>query len=107
MADIELLDEIVGWLGALNRQDYERVVVLIDRLADQGSRVRMPFSRSLGSGLFELRFSLGPNSQRITYRFVEGDRIVLLTTFHKQRLNERTEIGRARRVAAADAAENP
>lgn len=67
----------------------------------------MPFSRSLGSRLFELGFSLGPNPQRITYRFAKGDSIVLLTTFHKQRLNERTEIERARRVAAADAAENP
>ena len=54
MADIELLDEIVDWLGTLNSQDYERVVVLIDRLADVGSRARMPFSRSLGGGLFEM-----------------------------------------------------
>lgn len=106
MADIELLDEIVDWLGTLNSQDYERVVVLIDRLADVGSRARMPFSRSLGGGLFEMRFSLGSNAHRITYRFAKGNRIVLLTTFHKQRMNERTEIQRARRVAAADLGES-
>ena len=106
MADIELLDEIVDWLGTLNSQDYVRVVVLIDRLADVGSRARMPFSRSLGGGLFEMRFSLGSNAQRITYRFAKGNRIVLLTTFHKQRMNERTEIQRARRVAAADLGES-
>lgn len=106
MADIELLDEIVDWLGTLNSQDYERVVVLIDRLADVGSRARMPFSRSLGGGLFEMRFALGANAQRITYWFAKGNCIVLLTTFHKQRMNERTEIERARRVAAADLGES-
>jgi putative component of toxin-antitoxin plasmid stabilization module len=107
VADIELLDEIVEWLAALSDAEYERAVVLIDRLAELGSRARMPFSRSLGQGLFELRFSLGSNSQRITYRFAKGDRIVLLTTFHKQRMNERTEIDRARRIAEADASERP
>jgi hypothetical protein len=107
MADIELLDEIVEWLATLNGSEYERVVVLIDRLGDLGSRARMPLSRSLGQGLFELRFSLGSNSQRITYRFARGDRIILLTTFQKQRMNERTEIERARRIADADAMEDP
>jgi putative component of toxin-antitoxin plasmid stabilization module len=107
VADIELLDEIVEWLAALSDPEYERAVVLIDRLGELGSRARMPFSRSLGQGLFELRFSLGSNSQRLTYRFAKDDRIVLLTTFHKQRMNERTEIDRARRVAAADASERP
>lgn len=107
MTDIELLDEIVEWLATLNGPEYERVVVLIDRLSDLGSRARMPLSRSLGQGLFELRISLGSNSQRITYRFARGDRIILLTTFQKQRMNERTEIERARRIAAADAVKDP
>ena len=34
-------------------------------------------------------------------------RIVLLTTFRKQRNNERAEIERARKQAVADAASNP
>jgi hypothetical protein len=29
----------------------------------------MPSSRSLGDGLFELRFTLGPTARRITDRF--------------------------------------
>lgn len=63
---------------------------------------RMPLSQSLGDGLFELRFSLGPTARRITYRFTEDRRIVLLTTFRKQRNNERAEIERARQVAILD-----
>jgi putative component of toxin-antitoxin plasmid stabilization module len=56
----------------------------------------MPLSRSLGDGLFELRFTLGPTARRITYRFTNDNRIILLTTFRKQRNNERHEIDRAR-----------
>jgi len=107
VTQIELLDEIVEWLDTLSELEHDRVVVLIDRLAGLGSRARMPISRSLGQGLFELRFTLGPTARRITYRFTKDGRIVLLTTFRKQRNNERTEIERARKQAVADAAGNP
>jgi putative component of toxin-antitoxin plasmid stabilization module len=40
-----------------------------------------------GDGLFELRFNLGPTARRITYRFTKDGRIILLTTFRKQRNN--------------------
>ena len=36
---------------------------------------------------------------RITYRFTSDGRIVLLTTFRKQRNNEWIEVARAREVA--------
>jgi len=39
----------------------------------------MPFSRSLGEGLFEVRFSLGSTARRIVYRFTKDGRIILLT----------------------------
>jgi putative component of toxin-antitoxin plasmid stabilization module len=66
----------------------------------------MPLSRSLGDSLFELRFALGPTARRITYRFTNDGRIVLLTTFRKQRNNERREIARARDAAETCATEN-
>lgn len=81
--------------------------MVIDRLAALGSSARMPLSRSLGDGLFELRFTLGPIARRITYRFTKGGRIILLTTFRKQRNNERTEIDRARKAAVACAKQYP
>jgi putative component of toxin-antitoxin plasmid stabilization module len=107
MAEIELLDEIVEWLDTLSEAEYERVVVFVERLAVLGSRARMPLSRSLGQGLFEMRFTLGSTARRITYRFTKDDRVVLLTTFCKQRQNESAEIHRARRTAAADAVSHP
>ena len=58
-------------------------------LRPSDATARMPFSKSLGDGLFEMRFTLGQTARRITYRFTKDGRIVLLTTFRKQRLNQR------------------
>lgn len=107
VVEIELLDEVVEWLDSLTGAELERVVGVVDRLAGLGSRARMPFSRSLGGGLFEIRFTLGSTSRRITYRFTADGRIVLLTTFRKERNNERTEIDRARKAAMTDGVEHP
>ncbi|MGH8909602.1 MAG: type II toxin-antitoxin system RelE/ParE family toxin [Egibacteraceae bacterium] len=52
-------DEGADWLDALSEAAYERVATRIDELAAQGQRLRMPRSRALGDGLFELRISLG------------------------------------------------
>lgn len=97
--DIEAHDEVVEWLAGLSDAEWDRVAVVIDRLAQVGQRARMPLSRSLGGGLFELRFALGATARRITYRFTSDGRIVLLTTFRKQRDNEWIEVARAREVA--------
>ncbi len=107
VAEVELHDEVVEWLASLRGDDWDRAVVVIDRLASLGSRARMPLSRSLGGGLFELRFSLGSTARRITYRFVSDGRIVLLTTFRKQRDNETVEVARARDVAVRCARSDP
>ena len=94
-------------MDTLNDAEWGRTVVVIDRLVALGSSARMPLSRSVGDGLFELRFTLGPTARRITYRFTKDGRIVLLTTFRKQRNNERTEIARARKAAEACAEQYP
>lgn len=107
VAEVELHDEIVDWMDSLDDGEWDRTVVVIDRLAVLGSSARMPLSKSLGDGLFELRFTLGPTARRITYRFTKDGRVVLLTTFRKQRNNERSEIARARRAAEDCARRNP
>ena len=105
--ELELHDEVVEWMDSLDDAEWDRTVVVIDRLVGFGSAARMPLSRGLGDGLFELRFSLGPTARRITYRFTKDGRIVLLTMFRKQRNNERAEIARARRAAEDCARTNP
>lgn len=105
--EVELHDEVVSWLDSLGDEEWGRVVVIVDRLADMGPRARMPLSRSLGEGLFELRFTLGPTARRITYIFTNDARNILLTTFHKQRDNERGEVARARKAAVECARRYP
>jgi putative component of toxin-antitoxin plasmid stabilization module len=63
----------------------------------------MPHSRSVGGGLFELRFDIkqGLVAQRITSGFEPGTRIITLTTFQKTTDNERTQIARARKALKA------
>jgi phage-related protein len=65
-----------------------------------GPRLRAPHTRALGGGLHELRFDIDTVAWRITYWFAPSQVIVLLTVFRKQRMNERTEIERARRALA-------
>ncbi|MBY0275517.1 type II toxin-antitoxin system RelE/ParE family toxin [Candidatus Binatia bacterium] len=69
MVEVELHDEVADWMDSLDDVEWMRTVVVIDRLVALGSLARMPLSKSLGDGLFELRFTLGPTARRITYRF--------------------------------------
>lgn len=84
-------------LGPLTRRSGHRWVH-VDLLADFGHRLRMPHSRSLDEGLFELRFDRGRSAWRITYWYRPDAVIVVLTVFRKQRNNERAEVVRAHRA---------
>ena len=98
--DIELEPEVEEWLNRLPIAAFATTAFHIDRLAEQGPAVRMPHSKALGEGLFELRFYLDRVAQRITYFFAGERRIVLLTEFRKQRMSEHGEIARARAAIA-------
>ena len=98
MWSVELEPEVEQWIEALNVTEFAVVLAHVERLADRGNVLRMPASRALGDGLFELRFDLVRTAWRITYYFAAGRRIVLLTVFRKQRQNERHEVQRARQA---------
>ena len=96
MWSVELEPEVEHWMIQLTVRDFASVLPHVERLSERGKLLRMPASRALGDGLFELRFDLLRVAWRITYFFATGRRIVLLTVFHKQRQNERAEMQRAR-----------
>jgi phage-related protein len=98
--DVELEREVDEWLSRLPVTAFATTAFHIDRLAEQGPAVRMPHSKPLGEGLFEVRFYLDRVAQRITYFFAGERRIVLLTEFRKQRMSEQGEIARARTAMA-------
>jgi hypothetical protein len=95
---VKLEPEVERWLASLRPDLFAATASRIDYLVEKGASLRMPRSRSLGEGLFELRFDLGRNAQRITFFFPGERRVVLLTVFHKQRQNERAEVDRARQT---------
>ena len=72
--------EIEGWpVGIL--ADYARMVEL---LVEFGPDLRMPHSRAMGGGLFELRPRGREGIGRALYCFVVGKRIVILHAFVKK-----------------------
>ena len=73
--DIEQEPEVVAWFDALG-PGLRHVAFQIDRLLFAGSALRMPHSRALGDGRYELRFDLDTIAWRITYFFTEPRRIV-------------------------------
>lgn len=94
--EIETEQEVNEWLLSLDTTSFEIAEAHIDLLAEFGSTLRMPHSRSLGDGLFELRFDLARRAWRITYWFAPHRVLVLLTVFWKQRNNEKNEVRRAK-----------
>lgn len=83
--EIELHSEVEKWFANLDEPSQDRAARVIDLLAEHGEKLRGPHSKSLGRGLFKLHFALRDEARRITYRFAPDGRIVLLTTFRKQR----------------------
>ena len=75
-----VLEEIESWpVGIL--ADYARLVEL---LMEFGPDIRMPHSRAMGAGLFELRPRSREGVGRAMYCYVHGDEIVVLHAFVKK-----------------------
>lgn len=97
---VEFSDEVREWYVALSPEGKAATQRIVARLESQGHMLGMPHSRPLGDGLRELRFTCEGVARRITYVLDPDRKAVTLTTFRKQRDNERGEILRARRAQA-------
>ena len=101
MWTVEHSCEVGDWVESLSAEQLAVARSRVELLAERGNQLRLPHSRPLGGGLFELRFNLGRRAWRITYCFGGGRRIMLLTVFRKQRQTERMQLQRARRAKAS------
>ena len=72
--------EIESWSDGI-LADFARIVEL---LMEFGPNLRMPHSRSMGGGLFELRPRGREGIGRVLYCFVSGQRVVILHAFVKK-----------------------
>jgi hypothetical protein len=97
---VEFSDEVLAWYRQLSPEGKASARRVFVRLEAAGHQLGMPLSRNLGDGLHELRFSCENVARRITYTLDPGRKAITLTTFRKQRPNERGEILRARRALA-------
>ena len=75
-----VLDEIESW-PVVVLANYARLVEL---LVEFGPDMRMPHSRALSGGLFELRPRGREGIRRAMYCFVVGQRVVVLHAFVKK-----------------------
>jgi hypothetical protein len=102
---VDFSEEVREWYLGLTPAGKAAVDRIVTQLESRGNQLRMPHSRPLGDGLYELRFTCENVARRITYVFEPQRRVVTLTTFRKQKQNERGEVLRARRAQAARAEE--
>jgi phage-related protein len=73
-------EEIESWPSGI-LADYARIVEL---LMEFGPQLRMPHSRAMGDGLFELRPRGAEGIGRVFYCFMVQKRIVVLHVFMKK-----------------------
>lgn len=95
--EIRLSKEVRKWYDKLPTRDRGIATSKFVELAQHGNELRYPQSRSLGRDLFELRFRCQGVDRRVTYTLDPSARAITLTTFRKQRQNERGEVERAKR----------
>jgi hypothetical protein len=95
---VEISPEVENWYATLKSKDRATADRAFERLADSGPALRMPHARPPGEGPFELRFTCEGTARRVTYYTDPPRRIITLTTFRKQRQQERREVTRAGRL---------
>jgi hypothetical protein len=93
--EVEVEPEVRSWLAALTDRDFGRVDFLVGLLAERAEELGEPYSRHLGGKVRELRFHLLRQQTRVTYWLAPGQRVILLTVFHKTRVAETAEVARA------------
>ncbi|MBI2086626.1 MAG: type II toxin-antitoxin system RelE/ParE family toxin [Candidatus Zambryskibacteria bacterium] len=95
--EVIYLPEVRKFINKLDFNLEEQVVSLIYALADHGHLLRMPYSKALGRGLFELRI-LGQIQIRIFYCFYEDKVYLLYAIIKKRRTLAKADIARAREL---------
>ena len=78
-----------------------KILLSINVIKELGPLARMPYSKELDDGIFELRAKSGSNISRILYFFVIGKKIVLTNGFIKKtQATPRNELIKAKKYRA-------
>lgn len=60
------------------------MIQLVNMLEKNGSELRMPYSKHIVDGIFELRAKVGSDISRVLYFFIIGSKAVLTNGFIKK-----------------------
>ena len=82
------------WLNKLNKEELKGISKEIKLLELSGNKLKLPHSKSLGKGLFELRERT--YGHRIYYCFVTGGTVILLHAGKKTTQKKDIKIARNR-----------
>jgi|SRR5215471_2474425 len=72
------------FIDNLDKKMRAKALGSIDILAEFGNKLREPYSKSIGNGLFELRIKFAGDITRIFYFFVVDKKIILTNGFVKK-----------------------
>ena len=72
------------FLENVNPKMRAKIYGLLEILQEKGNRLREPYSKYLGNGIFELRGKVGSNNTRVLYFFYHNGKIILTNGFVKK-----------------------
>ncbi len=75
---------VEDFIRGLDKKMQAKALAAIDLLEEYGNRLREPYSKSMGDGLFELRIKFSSDITRIFYFFVVDNKIILTNGFVKK-----------------------
>ena len=75
------VEEYLNSLSPKLRAKTLRSIMLLEEF---GCELRMPYSRLIGEGIFELRSIVGSNVTRVLYFFIENNTAILTHGFNKK-----------------------
>lgn len=72
------------FIRGLDKRMQAKALATIDILSEFGNRLREPYSKPIGDGLFELRIKFSSDISRIFYFFIVDNKIILTNGFVKK-----------------------
>lgn len=83
---------------AQDKKMQAKIFSVLTFLESEGPKLREPYSKSLGDGIFEVRAKQGSDISRVLYFFVVGRKIILTNGFIKKtQKTPQGEIDKAKR----------
>ena len=75
---------VSDFLDSLDNKMTAKLIGIMEIFEEKGTELRMPYSKHIDDGIFELRCKLGSDITRVLYFFYVGERIIVTNDFIKK-----------------------